>query len=220
MASVKQSGIGPMIAGTFGNTIIQRNQWGFYARTAPGPAAVPWLAAQQALVASITNEWQSTTDDNRMLWIEAAGYSKNKLTTRVALKGFQLFMRTNLNLNLVGVGSTMQPVPAVPLLIFSTFTLTYLLGNLTAAWTPNPLSGVWRALIYASPMVSPGRMTPSQPYALIAQNTAGLASMALSVPYSSHYGAFIPGRKIWAKIIAINWTTGQRAPAQYAYVNI
>lgn len=219
MSSILSSGIAVTnIGGSLDDLTFSRNQWGPYVKgKSLGPGGgVPWLAAQQALTAAITNEWQTTTDDNRLLWIEAAGYSKNKVTKRIALKGFQLFMRVNINRNLCGNGSTMQPVPLVPLHILTSASITIAGGpGIDVFWGPAAPVGYF-VRIYMSPWLSAGRMTPAVPFAFIDVDSTGAGTKDVTFPYVGHYGGGVPGQKIWVKIEVINPQTGQRSPAFFA----
>jgi hypothetical protein len=219
---IKLAGVGiTAVTGTLGDDVFSRNQWGPYARKKGNyPNNLPWLNTWHNTVNDMVNHWQSTlTDAQRTAWLNATGYKIDALAQRKALSGFQLFMRVNLNVAIAGGALVTLPPVLVTVPILSGLSIAYnTLGVLQVNWNAIPGAGQWRLMIYASPTVSTGRMSPVQPFAFMDNPSAGLPASNFFGLYVAHYGAINPGFRIWCKIILVNAQTGQRANPHFLSV--
>ena len=219
MSSILTSGIAvSAIAGSIADLTFSRNQWGPYVKAkSSGPPAPIWLANQQAIIATVTGLWTSTlTDADRLMWIEASGFTKNKLTRKSALSGFQYFMRTNTNIYLTGSSPILTPPTLTSLFIINSLTLTNGFGfNPVAQYTPAVPANT-SLLLYASPAQSAGRMTPSVPMRYIDKGVTTSIFLSFGLQYATVFTPPTPGEKMWIKMEAINQLTGQRSPTSFA----
>lgn len=216
MSSIINSGVAVSnIAGSMDNITFSRNQFGPYVKgKSPGPGVATWLTSWQTAMGGISAYWHTgLSESQRQLWIEAAGYSINKLSKRTINRGFQLWMRRQLNWWTIGLSGHLVPRPTESLWVPTAILFAYIPPAIAfnVAWNP-PLSGNWWCVIYASPPVSQGRMTPSVPYARITWAVSG-NTMDILPAYIAHYGSTPTiGKKVWVKICGINSFTGQRGP--------
>ena len=218
MSSILTSGAAvTAIGGSIKNITFQRNQWGSYVRSKPvNNTGVPWLSGQQALIAFLVEMWQNTlTDAERYEWINATGYTKNKVSKRIALKGYQLFLRTNLNISLALGSFVTVPSPQVALYIPGSISSVISTAFATVTWSPVATVGGWFIVFYCSPYLSAGRMSPVQAYAFIARAAVNSLTANIAPDIIALRGAAPTGARIWLKVLFINSVTGQRTPPYY-----
>lgn len=216
MAEAKFSGVGVVnMNGSVGNTTFARNAYGTYAKMRIGaPAGSLWLAAWQLQVMNFASVWQyGMTDEQRARWYIPSILRKDSLADTNKINGFDLYMSCNLNSYLAGGGGFVVPrlhLLFVPIKSVATnsFTTTQLVLDFVApANTP--------IAIYATPGLSPGRMSYTQIYGYVHYYQVGFGALNLFAFYVPRFGVPVSGTKIFVKVVPINPFNGVKGSASY-----
>jgi len=102
-----------------GNLIYSRNQGGAYTKAYAVPTNPNTTFQQDARFRFFTvqNLWGSITEAQRQAWIAAAPDwpIMDNIGNMIVLSGYDLFMRLNLNLSIIGAATIDTPVPQQPI---------------------------------------------------------------------------------------------------------
>lgn len=208
-------------SGKIGGQVASRNRGGAYLRTKVTPVN-PQTSAQLGARNRLTGRsqaWRGLTQAQRDSWSAAVGqYARTDIFGSLRNpSGFNLYQR--INNNLLQVGQTVLVSPALPAAVL-TVSITSLVATVAGQLIPLTLSAAVPAgssmKVFATSPQSPGVSFVKSEYRLINTYPAATATpVALGVPYTTKFGAFVAGQKIFVKIAFVNNLTGQEsAPAQ------
>ena len=102
MASIRTSALISDIAGKVGGVVFQRGANGLFVRALKiaKDRKTPAQIKARLNLAVYSNKWKSLTDEQRQSWTDAIQFFpyRNRLGETSFYTGFQLYMKTNLNL--------------------------------------------------------------------------------------------------------------------------
>lgn len=215
MAIVKYS---PLIAearGTVGDVVFSRNTYGAYVRDHVVPT-FPNTTAQQTVngrVTSLSQAWGSLTVLQRRQWNEfAQAYNRtNIFGDKAPYSGYNLFMKSNLNLAAIGLGTNNTPSRRSKINQTSLRGLT--IDNTGSSYTIlfTPAITIRESLIvYATAQLSPGINFVKSEYRQIAiLNSGSTSPVNLFAPYVAKFGALpAAGLKSFCKVRLVSKTSG------------
>lgn len=204
--------------GKLNGWVASRNRSGAYFRTKVSPVnpSTPAQSEARDLLASLAAGWRDLTEAQRASFNGAvSNFAKTDIFGDLRNpSGFNLYMRLNANLSLIGEALlTSAPLPSTPGSISglsvagdsssSTLAITFTVADADTS----------TALVYATPGLSPGKNFAKSEYRLIATNGAPPASpIAAGGDWETKFGELITGQKIFVKIVLINAITGQASP--------
>lgn len=224
-------------SGKLNGSVASHNKGGSYLRN-KGIVANPRTALQtlqRGILGSISSQWRLLTQDQRNDWMAAAAewpYTDPFGQTKY-LSGAQLF--TKLNVNLATNGQTPNfeaPIKVqMPTWNYNEFTLAFDLTpvdpdeanvqSLLVDFISDPAFVDLNFVVQFSPMLSSGISNPTTNWrrapfvAAIPIGTTGILDLSGSFPYHTFIGTdFIPGKKVFIRIAAMNFISGQMTPWQ------
>lgn len=204
-------------SGKINGFVASRNRAGAYFRTKVTPVN-PQSTAQLNVrnrLGTRSQAWRGLTDTQRSAW-NAAVSSFAKTDIFGDLKnptGFNLYQA--LNNNLVTVGTAAISVPPIPAAV-STVTVTSISPAAGTGLIPMVLSGNVPAgtavKVFATAPQSPGVSFVKSEYRLITTLPAATATpVALGASYSTKFGSWSSGQKLFFKLVFVSTTTGQQS---------
>lgn len=213
-------------SGKIGGHVASRNRAGAYFRTKVTPVN-PQSSAQLAVrnrLGTRSQAWRGLTDTQRAAWNAAvAAFAKTDIFGDLKNpSGFNLY--NALNNNLVTVGTAAITVPPQPAAV-STVSVTSISPAAGTGLIPMVLSGAVPAAtavkVFATAPQSPGVSFVKSEYRLITTLPAATATpVALGAVYTTKFGSWLSGQKIFFKIVFVNTTTGQQSlPIQVATIS-
>lgn len=213
-------------SGKIGGHVASRNRAGAYFRTKVTPVN-PQSTAQLAVRNRLgvrSQAWRGLTDAQRSSWNGAvAAFAKTDIFGDLKNpSGFNLYQRLNNNLLTVGGAAiTTAPQPAAVLSV----SVTSIIPAAGTGLIPMVLSAAVPAAtavkVFATAPQSPGVSFVKSEYRLITTLPAATATpVALGAFYSTKFGAWLAGQKLFFKIVFVNTVTGQETlPIQVATIS-
>lgn len=177
-----------------------------------------YTQTQRVQLGLISAGWRALTNAEQLGWNNLSSlFRSDRFGNPVEVKGKAAYVLLNMNLFNIGASPiTAAPVLVdVPVITDATLTATVAGGIISIAYTPTPTSAAVDHLIYATAPQGAGIFKPSQSkYRLIGvlANTSA-SPQVFTAEYAAKFGAFAAGQKIFIKIVGINNSTGQAAPA-------
>lgn len=210
-------------SGKIGGHVASRNRAGSYLRTKVSPVN-PQSAAQLTVrnrLAGRSQAWKGLTQAQRDAWNASVGaFAGTDIFGDLKNpSGFNLYQRLNNNLLTVGGAViTNPPLSAAVLQVL----LTSIAPAAGAGTISMVLSGAVPAgtavKVFATAPQSAGVSFVKSEYRLITTLAAATATpVALGAVYTTKFGAWLSGQKIFVKIVFVNTTTGQQSAPQQAF---
>lgn len=209
-------------SGKVGGHVASRNRAGAYLRTKVTPVN-PQSTAQltvRARLTTLAQAWRGITAAQRAAWIGVVGdYAKTDIFGDLKNpSGFNLYQRLNNNLLTVGAAQIASPLAPGPVLSVA---ITSIIPAAGTQLIPMVLSGAVPAAtavkVFATSPQSAGKSFVKSEYRLIQTLPAATATpVALGAAYSTKFGTFVVGQKLFFKLLFVNTATGQEgAPVQF-----
>lgn len=216
MARVLFSGVaGVDMRGKLNGSVFSKNKGGAYVRVKVTPVNPQTTSQQNARNRLSTNSqaWRGLTESQRQGWIDAAvnfpytdiyGNSKQ-------LSGFQLYVKLNTNLALIGepaIDDAPAPV-AIPQLELTSVTADDSANTVIIAGT-TPVPADFAMVVMATPNVTPGKSFVKNLFRFIsAEPAAATSPFDISAEYTPVFGDPVVGNKIFVKAFYVSTITGQ-----------
>lgn len=212
--------------GKINGFVASRNRAGAYIRTKVTPVN-PQSSAQLTVrnrLGTRSQAWRGLTDAQRAAWNGAvSSFAKTDIFGDLKNPtGFNLYQALNNNLVTVGAAAiTQPPIPAA----VSTVTITSISPAAGTGLIPMVMSGAVPAntavKVFATAPQSPGVSFVKSEFRLITTLAAATASpVALGASYSTKFGSWSSGQKLFFKIVFVSTTTGQQSlPIQIAAIS-
>lgn len=204
-------------SGKIGGHVASHNRAGAYFRTKVTPVN-PQSTAQLAVrnrLGTRSQAWRGLTDVQRSAWIGAvSAFAKTDIFGDLKNPtGFNLYQK--LNNNLVTVGAAPIAVPPIPDAV-ATVSVTSITPAAGTGAVPMVLSGAvpsdTAVKVFATAPQSPGVSFVKSEYRLITTLPAATATpVALGTAYTTKFGSFTAGQKIFFKIVFTSTETGQES---------
>lgn len=216
MARILFSGVaGVDMRGKLNGSVFSKNRGGAYVRTKVTPVNPETTAQQNARNRLSTNSqaWRDLTEAERQGWIDAApnfpysdiyGFSKT-------LSGFQLYVKLNNNLALIGEAAiTTAPSPvAIPQLELASVAADDSANTVIITGT-TPVPADFAMVVEATPNVTPGKSFVKNLFRFInAEPAAATSPFDVSAEYTPVFGDPVVGNKIFVRAFYISTITGQ-----------
>lgn len=213
-------------SGKIGGHVASRNRAGAYFRTKVTPVN-PQSTAQLAVrnrLGTRSQAWRGLTDTQRAAWNGAvSAFAKTDIFGDLKNpSGFNLYQA--INNNLLTVGGAAISVPPQPGAV-STVTITSITPAAGTGLIPMVLSGAVPAStavkVFATAPQSPGVSFVKSEYRLITTLPAATATpVALGAAYSTKFGSWLVGQKIFFKLVFVSTVSGQQSlPLQLATIS-
>jgi hypothetical protein len=224
MAKALLSALIDELVGKMGNAVFQRGKAGLTVRKRVIPFN-PKSTAQTAARARITTfskAWSGLTDAQRIAWDAAAGGGSWGLTDTLGNSfnpsGEQLYVGLNCSLSQIGESAITSPPSHATFSSLSLGTITAAAGTptLTIAYG-GTLGGSETFVVYATPQLSPGIMSPSESLfrEIDSYNSASPVN-ALSA-YTAKFGTLVAGQKVHIRLEVVNQNTGEKVVVGTGY---
>lgn len=210
-------------SGKIGGHVASRNRGGAYMRTKVTPVN-PSTTAQLNARARLTGRsqaWRGLAQVSRDAWSAAVGlYSRTDIFGSLRNpSGFNLYQR--INNNLLVVAAAVLIVPGLPAAVLTTniVTLVATASTQLLTLTNSAIVPAGTAVkVFATAPQSPGVTFVKSEYRLITTlPAAAVAAQPLGGAYTTKFGAFVAGQKIFVRIEFINTLTGQNSVSQQAF---
>ena len=211
-----------LLVGSAGSNTFARNRGGNYVKvrkTSANPQTI-YQQNQRAIVSTISTLWATLSDSQRNGWATASAdfpYT-NKIGQLKYYSGFQLFVKFNLNLVLIGSSTILDAPSPYSFVEFTEFYITTLDSSnmnlqLNAASTDSHAT----YCIYATAPQGLGIMVVGPTaYKLIATETMNSSvSDNFNTAYTARFGAYASGTKIFFKAVPVSAINGQRSIDRY-----
>jgi hypothetical protein len=191
-------------SGKRGVTVSQDGTCGQISRALAIPSN-PRTEAQlnrRQVLGTFAHNWRTITEVQRLAWIEAGKLiqSDSRLGQSGPLTGFQLFIKVNCNLEIVGepAVNTPPPVPAFDSNVVQGIELTNPGGVVAIKLTCSGTSDAFN-LVWATPPKSAGRFRPSDYFYLgeLPEVVGGKAD--ITALYTAKFGAPVAGHKVFVR---------------------
>jgi len=197
-----------------GGHVLSKNRAGAYARTKVTPVnpQTSYQVNQRAAVANLASAWRGLATGKREAWNAAV---KDYVGTdifgdKMIPSGFNLHMKLNLNLFLIGVAAITDPPTPTNVTAFTSMTIAMAKGTPAAAATvAATIPSTETVIMYATPGISAGKFFVKSEFRKIGTFTTGTALDFLTM-YTTKYGVVpVAGMKVFVKCVHVNETTGQ-----------
>jgi hypothetical protein len=191
-------------SGKRGVTVSQDGAFGQISRALviPGNPRTEGQLNRRQVLGTMAHNWRTITEEQRLAWNEAGKVvrSDSRLGQSGPLSGFQLFVKVNCNLEIVGEPTVTTP-PAVPAFesnVVKGLELTNPGGavaiNLTCSGTSQAFNLVW-----ATPPKSAGRFRPSDYYYLGELPAVVGGKADITALYTAKFGAPAAAQKVFVR---------------------
>lgn len=167
-------------------------------------------------LASYSSQWRGLTEAQRAGWNSAAQNfpQSDNLGQTIFLSGEQLYVRFNLNLQLIG-GTPIDDAPAPS--SFAVLAIGAIVleddDTMTIAFTPTPVPTGFELVIRATAPVSAGRsfVSQSQFRFIMSEPAAGASPVDISAAYIAVHGSLANavGQKVFVEMFLVDSATGQ-----------
>lgn len=196
--------------------VASRNRAGSYFRVKVSPVQ-PRTSFQLAVrnrLTLLSQGWRGLTTAQRNAWNAAVGdYARTDIFGDLRNpSGFQLYMR--LNENLLIIGETALTTPPVPSSVYApaAASLAVVTGTPAITLTFSPaIPATDQVKVYATAPQSPGKNFVKSEYRLIAVlDNTDTSPAVITADYVARFGSVgATGQKIFVKMVGVNESTGQ-----------
>lgn len=226
MAKVKFSALVSEMRNKLNGSVFSKNRAGNYLRnkTTPVNPQTGFQQARRSTFGSISSAWRGLTDSQRKSWIELAQqlvYTDIFGDTKV-LSGSQLHQKLNTNIMLTGnpIIAT-APVPvSVPFVGIVAATVTAGTPAFTVTVSPGTVPAGFTLLVYATPLISPGRAFVKNEYRLLGPSTPTAGVVDLLSSWNFRFGSLVEGQKIFVRVVLVSEDTGQAGIASEVAITV
>lgn len=214
------------IRGSIAGSTFSVNANGAYVRNR-GTVANPNTSKQQtqrAILSWLSTLWKSISATQKEQWATAASIKSfvNSLGQSYHLTGFQLYMKVNAGLDVIGILPKTTPPADVVVLGVETVNLTLNVADfelsVTFTDTTTVVPAATTLLIEATPPMSLGVYRPKRPDFKKIQTVAALApttAINIQAAYASVYGIPPAGTKIFGRAGLVSNTSAQRGESVF-----
>jgi len=220
MALAKYGGVISELRGKEAGVIFSRNAYGSYMKQKVSPVnpQSEFQQAERAKLGGIAQLWAGLTDSQREAWSQLGQQVTrvNRFGDQTNYTGFNLFVRLNRNLALVGA-TTISDAPAVPSVpVLTLVSLAATSGTMTLAFTPTPLTTGFKMLLESTPNIMTGRRFFKNFYRMLGASAAAQTSpwSTLTIFTARHGGVPVEGAVIGVRARLIETATGFDSPIQ------
>lgn len=203
--------------GKIGGHVASKNRAGAYLRTKVtpvNPRSASQVGARQRM-ATLAIAWRGITAAQRTAWNAAVGAFTGTDIFGDLRKptGFNLFVRLNANLALIGVAQISNPPLPIAIPSLTTFTPTQANAGATSiAYAPSPVPANQVYVIRATAPVSPGKSFVKSEFRVISKvPAAGATPYVATADYAAKFGGpGLAGQKVFFEVTVYSMTTGQK----------
>lgn len=215
MAKFTPGAIISEIRNKIASTVYSRNRAGAIIRNRVTPVnrRTSLQTSQRQLLASFATAWRGLTAVQRAAWnaLSTQQPVQDNLGQTIFLTGEQLYIRSNLNLTLIGVATISDaPVPATfPVLTLGAMVISTAVK--TVAYTITPVPAGFSMAIRATPQVSAGKdFVPASSFRFIqAEAAAAVTPADLDAAYQLIFGDNITaGQKVTVEAFYVETSSG------------
>jgi len=219
---IKWSGIGITEGrGKISGSVASKNRSGAYARVKVTPVNPNTIAQQQArlVLAQFSQAWRALAAASIEAWNAAVSeFSTTDIFGDLRQPtGKNLFTRLNANLNSVGIVPIIAPpaVAGVTPAIVTGVSVAVGAATYDIAFTGDTVGMSYQ--IWATPSLSAGVSFVKSQYRQIGSVAGGGGSpYSFAADYVAKFGAPAVGQKVFAKMVAVNETTGEKSTGSTA----
>lgn len=188
-----------------------------------------YTGTARSLLALFSSGWAALTQSERDTWLNVTNvFKSNRFGQQIPVKGKELFVQRNTNLNYIGAStiSTYVDSEGVAGSLLTDGAVTVTAGLITTAnivFDPSPSDATVKHLVYATATLPAGVSRPKgSAYRLIGVMDASETSpFDVASMYTTKYGAIAAvGQKVGFKLVPINVTTGQAGVATVFVVEV
>lgn len=214
MAIVKYGNLISEARGKENGVVYSRNTYGAYMRnkvTPINPQTAKQVAQRQRMTTA-TQLWSTCTEAQVKGWGTLAGLvtNINIFGDNVPLTAFNLFVRVNINLQLIGAATiTAPPAPTAPVSLTSIqWEAPEDVGD-SVDFSPTPVPAGTALVIFATSPVKKNKTFVSSEYRFMKKIAAAAVSPAdISAEYTAAFGTIPVGMKAFVKGFLISTTNG------------
>lgn len=169
--------------------------------------------SQRQQLAAFASAWRGLTQAERDGWNNASPSfpQQDNLGQTIFLSGEQLFIRSNVNLTLIGQSTiTAAPVPAT-FAVLSLGAIVFSAAASTVAYLPDPVPAGFELIVRATASLSPGRdFVAASSFRFIQDAPAAAASpVDVATLYEAIFGdTFVAGQKVFVEIFLVEIISG------------
>lgn len=213
--------------GKINGFVAAKNRAGNYFRTKISPVnrRTTFQINVRGLLVGFSQFWRTLTDVQRLGWsnyANATTYRDIFGNTRT-LSGNSMYVRTNINLDAVGVAPiTDAPTPQASTTITSlTIAAAAGAGTLAVTFAPTPVPADVAYEVWATPSYSAGKAFIQNKYRLIGFiNAAGTSPSAQGANYQVRFGLPVEAQKISVRVVPVSKLSGQVGLGQEAVCTV
>ncbi len=203
-------------SGKLGGKVVSKNHYGKYLKIKVSPAqpASTFRDVAQGYIRTLSRQWGTLTDDQRLTWFQAENDFKYKNVFGDTYKpaGYNLFLQHNINLLLTGQSVLLTaPSPGLSAAIqYASFFAFNSINIVVLSFSPVVPAG-FAYKVYASTAWSAGINYGKDKYRYLGYLLPGSVSpYDLSTMYNIRLGSVgAVGNKIFLKLVPINLVTGE-----------
>lgn len=218
MAKIQFGDIVTDMRGKSGGHVYARNRYGAFKRTKVTPTnpQTSYQMQQRQYFGSNSQSWRGLDEDQRAAWIALAPSLpvQDVFGNSRVLTGQALFIRLNTNLALTN-SDLIQDAPtpvALPTISGLTLSITAEGAYNVTVGTIGDTSDV-KALLFATPPVSPGVSSVKNKYRLLTIFTTFNSTVDVASVYNLRFVALTEGEKVFFRAYLVNTVTGQSGTA-------
>lgn len=207
-----------------GAIVYSKNQFGAYIRQKVSPVQpnTPRQTLVRQQFTTLSNRWANTiTDAQRTAWraLAIANPVPDVFGNSQVLAGIQFYQRVNRNLQEGGIAILDAAPPdqnVIPLTSLSV-AADSALQTVGISFTAAPLGATSFIIIFATPLLNPGRQfTKSFMRRIGATGLASASPIAAEVVWIAKYGALAAGQRLGIMVAVIESTNGAASPFMFA----
>lgn len=199
-----------------GGQVASKNRGGSYLRTKVTPTN-PQTVAQstvRSIFTVLSQAWRTLTQSQRNAWNAAVtDWQRTDIFGDIkSPSGFNLYMRLNQNLSLIGESAINVPPLAEGVANPGAITVTAAEGTpaLSIVFAETPVPANTQFVVEATPPMSPGRNFVKSNFRKIATiAAAGTSPFNALSAYQAKFGNPVEGQKITVRLKAVNENTGE-----------
>lgn len=217
MARILFSGVaGVDMRGKLNGSVFSKNRSGAYVRTKVTPVNPQTTSQQNARnrLASNSQAWRGLAEEQREGWNNVAPsfpytdiYGNSKI-----LSGFQLYVKLNSNLSLIGSSNIAEPPSPVAIPAMTNLAIAADAGgpSMSLTFAPTPVPAGFRIVVMATPSVTPGKTFVKNLFRVVViLNAAEASPFNLEADYEAIFGFAIGDNKLFVKTFYVSTDTGQ-----------
>lgn len=202
------------VSGKLGGQVATKGRNGLNIRTKVKPInrRTTSQVDVRSLLATVSQAWKGLTDAQRNAWTSAAQNftHTNNFGQKFKPTGKNFFTEINLNLIIVGSAQVTSPPATTPPIGLTALTaLSAGAGLLTASFAATPIAAANKAVVSATRGLSPGVAFVGKQYRQIQVFPAASATpFDLTAAYTTKFGAPVTGSRVFIRVKIIETVSG------------